>query len=244
VCQRVLAVPTIEAASIQLAERAARKHATCLTEFVIDENAPLPGDESVEDAVVSGVWRRLWPVWVVAVALLSWFAFGAGRDFGLRRLASSPRQSLSNLRTVVGVLQWGSTASSRSTRNEKSFRDTLVVAVPAGRRVDQRIPSLAMISSRRTTPEFDAAVRALQLIGGDVSYTKPDGTFTLDVEIPARYRLLIVTSQHSDSDDVPRHDLAKVGQVFVPAYDLLAGKIYSLQEVHIDRNACLELTVP
>jgi len=103
---------------------------------------------------------------------------------------------------------------------------------------------MAMVPARQSTPEFEAAVRAIESIGGDVALTAEDGTFSLELQIPARFRVLVITRQPDRRAEVPRADLAKIGQLFVPAYDLVAGRIYSLQDVYVDRNACLELSLP
>ncbi len=242
-CQRVVHVPTLEAAAVQMAERQSRRHRSEFQEFrVRDDN------ESVDDAwefdpgltsLAGGVGRvgRRWFVasGLLAAGLVAWMAFRVGFRWGGWHLGESQTGFRAGLWTCSGRVEL---VSSRRRKRRKSVATgpLLVVAWPQWSQLEERIPSAVMASDARETSEQRSAIRAVELIGGAVAWCDSQGTFALRLLAEGPFELLVVCDDQGSESQPSRKDLARIGRLFVPAYDLVARHVYHLETTRLRRE--------
>lgn len=240
VCRHASIVPAPVVAAVQLAERAARKHSQEWSEFAIEEHSI---EDLQEPEPVGSTWRQLWWIGVFVLAFLAWRAFEAGSHLSWQFLRPSNRLVNDELRQVKGLVSSRNVELQRGGRNGSDGYLGWIIAMPLDKRLDQRIPSLVMEKWESDTAELEAAVTAFRSLGGDFARIGADGGFALRLALPGQFQVLAIVPTQIHTNEPPRTDLARIGQWFVPAYDLLAGRIYSVQNVFIDRQACLELII-
>ncbi|HEY6565021.1 MAG TPA: hypothetical protein VIY86_11025 [Pirellulaceae bacterium] len=252
-CSRILVVPSVEVAAVQLADRAARRQASTLEEFrVLDDDVlddrfesdsldPQPNNRLLEWS--SPARRLLGGALGVAGIIAVYVAYQSGHNWGGRHVDATPRAIREDLWDVHGTIALSSSENEREARMG-SPGASLVVAVPAGHRLDERIPSAVMSRRERESEEQAIAIRSLQLLGGDAAWSDPRGKFTLRLPRPGRYDFLIVTPVNTDADEIPKADLARVGYLFVPAFDLLQDRAYQLTTESVRPGKVVRIRVP
>lgn len=119
----------------------------------------------------------------------------------------------------------------------------LVVAWPQWSELEERIPSAVMASDARETAEHRSAIHAIELIGGAVAWCDAQGTFALRLLAEGPFELLVVCEDRDSGSQPSRKDLARIGHLFVPAYDLVARYAYHLETYRLRRDRPITVRV-
>lgn len=257
-CNGRITVPSAEEAEKQLARAAPRddeeEAADPFAQFaVFDEDAQwvyeseapetagrrtssTPSDVDPEKLAVSRHLIYLQGVLLAVVALVSFtlgILVGGATGGGPAQEEGVPQPAV-----LTGKVTYVSPGGSRLPDN-----GAVVMVVPSDMRPERKAPVEGLVPSAPAPGPNDPGLQTIDALGGDYARTDVNGEYQIRVPDRGKYYVLVLSgnARRRGSEELNRSDLARLGDFFLPAPDLLGQNRYRLAEQTIRRDTTFDV---
>lgn len=130
--------------------------------------------------------------------------------------------------TLVGTMRY------RNAAGEAFDAGAAVIVFPQDEKMQTKIPSEGLRPEHRSS-QNRPGVEMIRSHGGEIGYVKEDGSFSLPVDRPGKYWVLVISNRMKRGEDqgIFAGDRPILSQFFADVDGLLAGREYLLVSRHV-----------